>query len=298
MKILLAGGSGFLGQLLSTYFLQQGDELKILTRTPKRPNEIYWDGRQLGDWISEIEWADAVINLTGKSVDCRYTEKNRQLILNSRIESTAILAKAIATADNPPEIWINSSSATIYVHSESQQMTEDEGIIGDDFSMNICKKWEEEFFKIDLNTTRRVAIRTSIVLGKNAGAYPKLKTLTRLFLGGKQGNGRQFISWIHADDFCRSVHFILHHPEIVGPINLVAPNPETNKNFMSELRKSLKRPFGIGQPIWLLEVGAVIVQTETELLLKSRNVAPERLLEKRFEFLYPTLASALKNLSQ
>jgi uncharacterized protein (TIGR01777 family) len=297
MKILLAGGSGFLGQLLSTYFLNQGDELKILTRTPKRPNEIYWDARQLGDWISEIEWADAVINLTGKSVDCRYTEKNRQLILNSRIESTAILAKAIAKADNPPEIWINSSSATIYVHSESQQMTEDEGIIGDDFSMNICKKWEEEFFKIDLNTTRRVALRTSIVLGKNGGAYPKLKTLTKLFLGGKQGNGRQFISWIHADDFCRSVHFILHHPEIVGPINLVAPNPETNKNFMSELRKSLNRPFGIGQPVWLLEVGAVIVQTETELLLKSRNVAPERLLEKRFEFLYPTLPSALKNLS-
>jgi uncharacterized protein (TIGR01777 family) len=283
---------------LSNYFHQKGDELKILTRNPKRPNEIYWDARQLGDWIAEIEWADAVINLTGKSVDCRYTEKNKQVIVNSRVESTAILAKAISKATSPPSVWLNSSSATIYVHSESQKMTEDEGIIGDDFSMNVCKKWEEEFFKIDLNTTRRVALRTSIVLGKNGGAYPKLKTLTRLFFGGKQGNGRQFISWIHADDFCHAVDFILQHPEIVGPINVVAPNPETNTNFMRRLRKSLKRPFGIGQPIWLLELGALIVQTETELLLKSRNVAPERLLEKGFEFLHPSLDTCLNDLAK
>lgn len=295
-KILIPGGTGFLGQLLETYFSKNGDEVRILTRHPKRANEIYWDAREMGDWIAEIEWADVVINLTGKSVDCRYTEENKRLILASRLDSTAILSKAIAKAENPPLTWLNAASSTIYVHSEKQEMTEDEGIIGADFSMNVCKEWEACFFKDDLDHTRRVALRTSIVLGKNGGAYPKIRLLTKLFFGGKQANGAQFISWIHATDFCRAVEFTLNHPEIVGPINIVAPKPIRNKDFMKLVQKSLNRPFGIGQSRWLLEIGAKFLGTETELLLKSRNVIPERLLESGFTYEFGEIETCLGDL--
>lgn len=296
-KILIPGGKGFLGQCLARYFTGMGCEVRILSRQPQRINEFYWDNNAIGEWIAEVEWADVLINLTGKSVDCRYTEKNKRKILNSRIDSTEILAKAIQKCENPPELWLNASSATIYVHSETQQMTEDEGIIGDDFSMNVCKSWEDKFFKAELQSTRRVALRTSIVLGKNGGAYPKLRQLTRLFMGGKQGNGNQFVSWIHAVDFCKAVDFIMEHPEIVGPINIAAPNPVRNNDFMKFLRKSLGRSFGIGQSKWLLELGAKIIGTETELLLKSRNVIPERLTEKGFVFQYNSVESCLNSLA-
>lgn len=294
--VLIPGGTGFLGKLLEVYFTKKGDEVRILTRKPKRENEIFWDARERGDWIAEIEWADVVINLTGKSVDCRYTEDNKRLILSSRLESTAILSKAISKAENPPAVWLNAASSTIYVHSENQQMTEDEGIIGDDFSMNVCKQWEAAFFKDDLDHTRRVALRTSIVLGKAGGAYPKIRMLTKLFFGGKQANGAQFISWIHEKDFCRAVDFTLEHPEIVGPINIVSPQPIRNKDFMKLVQKSLNRPFGIGQSRWLLEIGAKFLGTETELLLKSRNVVPERLTESGFEFEFGEVEKCLEDL--
>jgi uncharacterized protein (TIGR01777 family) len=296
-NILIAGGTGFLGRSLETYFQTVGCEVHILTRNPKAKNEIYWDAQNSGSWTAELEWADVLINMTGKSVDCRYTEKNQQEIIASRIESTKILALAVQETKQPPNVWLNAASSTIYVHSETQQMTEDNGIIGDDFSMNVCKEWEAEFFQHDLMHTRRVALRTSIVMGKAGGAYPKLRQLTKLFMGGKQGNGNQFISWIHVVDFCKAVHFTIDHPEIVGPINIVAPQPMINKKFMAILRKSLNRSFGIGQPKWLLELGAAIIGTETELLLKSRNVIPERLLEKGFEFKYQTVEACLESLT-
>jgi uncharacterized protein (TIGR01777 family) len=295
-NILLAGGSGFLGRSLEKFFQTEGCEVRILTRNPKVKNEIYWDAKTNGDWISELEWADVLINMTGKSVDCRYTDENKKEILDSRIHSTGILAFAVQKAENPPNVWLNAASATIYVHSETQQMTEDDGIIGDDFSMNVCKQWENEFFKHDLLSTRRVALRTSIVMGKSGGAYPKLKQIAKLFLGGKQGSGNQFISWIHIEDFCAAIHFIIDHPEFVGAVNVVGPKPILNKEFMAELRKTVKRPFGIGQPKWLLELGARIIGTESELLLKSRNVIPERLLEKGFKFKYETAKACLEKL--
>ncbi len=295
-NILLAGGSGFLGRALENYFTNVGMKVRILTRNPKKENDVYWDAKHSGDWIADVEWANVLINLTGKSVDCRYTEANKSEIINSRVESTSILAKAVMEASSPPETWLNAASSTIYVHSETQEMTEDEGIIGDDFSMNVCKEWEAEFFKHDLEYTRRVALRTSIVLGPDGGAYSKLKPLTKLFFGGKQGNGNQFISWIHVLDFCRSVHFLMEKPGIVGPVNIVAPKPIQNKDFMHLLRKSLGRSFGFSQPKWLLEIGARIVGTETELLLKSRNVVPERLLENAFEFKFPTIQTTLEDL--
>lgn len=296
--ILMAGGTGFLGQVLTRYFEGMGFQIKNLTRNPTRDTDIFWNAKELGDWTKEIAWADVVINLTGKSVDCRYTPKNQKEIIDSRVQSTNILAEAIEAAEEPPALWINAASATIYIHSETQQMTEDEGIIGDDFSMNVCKKWEAAFFRTNLDHTRRVALRTSIVLGKKGGAYPKLKQLTNLFFGGKQGNGDQFISWIHELDFCRAVDFIIHHPNLVGAINIAAPQPIRNKNFMAVLRKSLGKKMGIGQSKWVLELGAKIVGTETELVLKSRNVIPERLLEKGFDFQFNTVEASLADLSR
>lgn len=295
-KVIIAGGSGFLGRHLAVYLESVDCEVYCLTRKPTLKNDVYWDGKNLGDWIAELDGAEALINLAGKSVDCRYNEKNKREILLSRTQSTAVLADAVKRVDNPPKVWINSSSATIYVHSESVHMTEDRGVIGDDFSMNICKKWEEEFYKHSLLSTRRVAIRTSIVLGNSGGAYPKLKKLTQLFLGGKHGTGEQFVSWIHIEDFCRGVLFVMNHQELVGSVNVVAPNPIVNRVFMKEMRKSLGRGFGIGQPKWLLEIGAAMIGTETELLLKSRNVYPERLLESGFEFKFSQIRPCLNDL--
>ncbi|NOQ73191.1 MAG: TIGR01777 family protein [Crocinitomix sp.] len=297
-NILIAGGSGFLGRSLETYFQAAGCQVHLLTRSPKAKNEIYWNAKNLGDWVAEVEWADVLINMTGKSVDCRYTEKNKLEILSSRIDSTQVLALAVQKTENPPTVWLNAASATIYVHSETQQMTEDDGIIGDDFSMNVCKKWETEFFKHDLLSTRRVALRATIVMGKDGGAYPKLRQIAKLFFGGKQASGNQFISWIHIVDFCAAVHFIIDHPEFVGPVNVAGPKPMRNKDFMTVLRKTVNRPFGLGQPKWLLELGARMIGTESELLLKSRNVIPERLLEKGFKFQFETVEECLGNLAK
>lgn len=291
--ILIAGGNGFLGQCLYEYFTEKGKKVRLLVRNPKFSHEILWDGKHFGEWTSQIEWADVLINLAGKSVDCRYTEKNKVAILSSRIDSTRVLCEAIQKAENPPSVWINSSSATTYVHSESQQMTEDEGIIGDDFSMNVCKQWEATFFQCQLNHTRCVATRTSIVIGRTGGAYPMLRRITAMFLGGRQGNGNQFFSWIAVQDFCRAMQFIIEHPELVGPINVTAPNPIRNKDLMKLIRKKMGIPFGIPQPKWILELGARLIGTETELLLKSRNVIPEKLEEAGFKFECSHIANSL-----
>jgi uncharacterized protein len=294
MKIIIAGGSGFLGKSLENHF--QNHEVWILTRNPKRPNEILWDAKTLGNWTESLEKADVLINMTGKSVDCRYNDENRAEILRSRIDSTNLLQRAVDNCKNPPKTWLNSSSATIYVHAETQLMTETNGIIGDDFSMNICKSWEKAFFAKPTPQTRKVALRTAIVLGREGEAFHKLKTITRLGLGGQQGNGRQKMSWIHVEDFCRAVEFIIRDEKINGAINISAPNPIDNQSFMKILRDKLKVPFGIPSPTFLLEIGTLFLQTETELLLKSRNVYPERLLNYGFRFRFETVDEALGEL--
>ncbi len=295
-KIIIAGGTGFLGQALESYFSLQGFELFILTRNPQNDNQVEWDGQSLGNWVSCLEDADVLINLSGKSVDCRYTKKNKQEILHSRIRSTQILQQAMEEAEKPPILWINASSATIYVHAEKHKMTERNGLIGDDFSMRICKAWEAEFFKTKMDHVRKVAARTSIVLGNSGGAFPKYKLMTQLGFGGHQGNGEQWMSWIHLEDFCRAITFIMANSEIQGPINITAPHPIINKEAMTLLRSKYKRKIGLNLPAWLLELGATIMGTETELLLKSRFVFPEILIEKHFEFKYSTLAESLRNL--
>lgn len=295
-RIIIAGGTGFLGDALMNYFHAKGDAVVILTRNPKKSNHIYWDARSVGDWLAELEGADVLINMTGKSVDCRYTEKNKKEILASRIDSTRVLHKALSQLKNPPKVWLNASSATIYMHAETIQMTEDSGCHGDDFSMNICKQWEHAFFEEELPKTRSVALRTSIVFDKDGGAFPVIKRLAKFLMGGKQGGGEQMVSWIHITDFCRAVNFSIENESIVGPVNIVGPKPLKNADFMALVRKHVKVPFGMSQPVWLLDLGARIIGTEIELLLKSRNVVPARLLEKGFVFKYNTMEECLAGL--
>ncbi|MBP2616730.1 TIGR01777 family oxidoreductase [Chryseobacterium jejuense] len=298
MKIIIAAGTGFLGQNLEKYFTEKGDQVYILTRKPQRKNEIYWDAKTIGEWKKVLEQSDVLINLTGKSVDCRYNEKNKAEIYGSRMNSTKILQEAVNTCSIPPKIWLNASSATIYVHSEKHLNTEENGVIGDDFSMNICKSWEAEFFKIHNEGIRKVALRTSIVIGNNGGAFPKLKMITKLGLGGKQGRGSQMVSWIHIDDFCNAVDWIIQNKSMEGVINITAPVPLSNEGMMKKLRKQLKAPFGLDAPVWQLEIASIFLDTETELLLKSRNVYPEKLMKSGFHFSYPTFDEAILNLSK
>lgn len=299
-KLIIAAGTGFLGDVLVNHFQDKFDEIVILTRGKSRVSNkikfVNWDAKTLSGWELELENATVLINLAGKSVDCRYTEANKKEILSSRIDSTNVLNNAVLQCENPPKHWLNSSTSTIYRHSEDKQMTEENGEIGDDFSMNVAKAWEKAFFETKTPKTLKTALRTSIVLGKNGGAFIPLKRLTQFGLGGKQGSGNQFISWIHEEDFARAIEFVIDK-EIIGVINIVSPQPVKNKIFMSKLRTQLNVPVGIPTPKLLLQLGAKIIGTEPELVLKSRNVIPERLNQQGFAFEFDTLDKALKNLT-
>lgn len=299
-KLIIAAGTGFLGQVLTNHFRDKFEEIIILTRGESKIKDtikyVNWDAKTFSGWEKELENATVLINLTGKSVDCRYTKKNKKEILLSRIESTKILNKAVTRCANPPKHWLNSSTATIYRFSLDKEMDEINGEIGNDFSMNVAQSWEKAFFKTETPNTLKTALRTSIVLGKNGGAFVPLKTLAKFGFGGKQGKGNQFISWIHEDDFARAINFIIEK-EIIGVVNIVSPKPITNRNFMALLSKSVGVPFGVPISELLLKLGSIIIKTESELVLKSRNVLPKRLLENGFQFKFDTLEKALKNLA-
>lgn len=294
--IIIAGGSGFLGQVLENYFSAKGFIVKILTRNPKSANELYWNAKDLGEWTKSLENAEAIINLTGKSVDCRYTDTNKKMIYDSRIDSTHVLGLAINLCENPPKVWFNSSTATIYEGSLTYENDEENGIIGNDFSMNIAKSWEEAFYSITNPNTRKIALRTAIVLGKKGGALIPLRKLTRFGLGGKQASGTQKVSWIHEQDFARAIEFLMNNENLRDNFNLSVPKPTINKVLMKTLRKTLNIPFGISHPTWLLQFGAKLIGTETELVLKSRNVIPKRLLDNGFKFKFETIESSLFDL--
>lgn len=283
-KLIIAGGTGFLGAALEKFFSDKKWQVLILTRTPRAINHIHWDGKNSGPWAAELERAELLINLCGRSVDCRYNPKNKKDILDSRITPTRLLNCELSKLKHPPKIFLNASSATIYVHSEDQPMTEATGVKGNDFSMTVVKQWESAFFEREIAGMRKVALRTSIVLGEGGGAWPKLKMITRLGLGGKQGTGLQKVSWINIEDFCRAVHHIVETKYLEGPINITGPTPIANKKFMAAVREKIKPYLHISQPIWLLELGSVLMRTETELLLKSRYVLPERLIKSGFTF--------------
>jgi len=299
MKIVVAGGSGFIGKILIETFKAQAD-IVVLTRgenrTVENVNYMHWDGEHIGAWTAVLTGADVLINLTGKNVNCRYTEKNKAEILNSRLASTRVLGKAVDEMRDPPSLWIQSSSATIYRHSEDLLMTEKNGELGNDFSEQVCLQWEGMFNRQILPQTRKVVLRTGIVLGASDSALPRLINLVKTGLGGKQGNGNQFVSWIHERDVVSTINWIIKNKKAEGVYNVVAPQPRTNQEFMKTLRKTLKIPFGLPAPAWLLTLGAWIIGTETELILKSRKVYPQRLLDEGFVFEFPDLKSALEDL--
>lgn len=298
-KLIIAAGTGFLGNVLINHFENKFAEIVVLTRgkasTSKNIKYINWDAKNLSGWEKELEKADVLINLAGKSVDCRYTEQNKAEIISSRIDSTRILNQAVLQCENAPKHFINSSTATIYRHSEDKSMDEYSGEIGDNFSMNVAKEWEKVFYETETPNTIKTALRTSIVLGKKGGAFIPLKKLTQLGFGGKNGTGKQFISWIHEKDFARAIAFVIEK-EISGNINIVSPNPIRNEDFTKKLQKAIGIPFGIPISKTLLTIGAKIIQTETELVLKSRNVIPKRLEENGFEFEFSDIDKTFKDL--
>ena len=298
-KLIIAAGTGFLGQVLVAHFKDKFDEIVILTRGKSKISDsikyVNWDAKTLSGWENELENASVLINLAGKSVDCRYTNANKKEIYDSRIDSTKILNEAVLNCKNPPKHWLNSSTSTIYRFSLDKQMDEFTGEIGDDFSMNIAKSWEKAFFETETPKTLKTALRTSIVLGKNGGAFVPIKMLAKFGLGGKQGKGNQFISWIHEKDFARAIEFVIEK-QLTEVINIVSPKPITNYEFMKTLRATIRIPFGLSTNKFLLEIGSFFIQTETELVLKSRNVIPKRLQKNGFTFEHETLEKAFKNL--
>lgn len=298
-KLVIAAGTGFLGQVLINHFKTKFEEIVILTRGKSQTIDgikyVNWNAKTFSGWEKELENASVLINLAGKSVDCRYTEKNKKEILLSRIESTKVLNKATLNCKNPPKHWLNSSTSTIYRFSLDKEMDEVDGEIGNDFSINVALSWEKAFFKTETPDTLKTALRTSIVLGKDGGAFIPLKTLVKIGFGGKQGKGNQFISWIHEQDFANAVDFVIDK-EMTGVINVVSPKPVRNADFMQKLRKAVGFLFGIPMNTFLLEIGSFFIRTETELVLKSRNVIPKRLLENGFQFKFGDLDKAFENL--
>jgi uncharacterized protein (TIGR01777 family) len=304
-RIILAGGSGFLGTALARKFTSRGDEVVVLTRSPEERNdgvrEVAWDAKSLGDWGALVDGSDVVINLTGRSVDCRYTERNRHAITASRVNSTRAVGEAIGRCAKPPRVWLNASSATIYKHT-FDRAADETGETGataeakDEFSLDVIYQWERAFAEAAAPVTRKVALRTTMVLGPESGVFPVLRRLTRFGLGGKMASGKQYMSWIHEEDFCRAIEWLIEHEELSGPVNLAAPNPVTNAEMMRLMRKTCGVPFGLPATRWMLEIGAFFLRTETELIIKSRRVIPGKLPASGFQFHFPELENALRNL--
>jgi uncharacterized protein (TIGR01777 family) len=297
-KIILAGGNGYLGTVLADHYKTITKEVIILSRHPRADDHnvktLLWDGKNEEAWVSELEDADLLVNLCGKNVNCRYTEKNKKEILDSRVNPTTLLGEVISRLKNPPKLWINSASATIYRHAEDLPQTEDRGEIGEGFSVEICKAWEKAFFDTDTPGTRKVALRVGIVFGKNDGVFPRLLNLVKIGFGGKQGNGRQLVSWIHEQDVAAITKWLLEHPEINGVVNATAPGSVSNALQMKLIRDVYGAKVGLPMPAWLLSIGAVFIGTETELILKSRWVLPKRLMESGYDFKYPEMKEAVE----
>lgn len=290
VKIVIAGGTGFIGRYLTQKFTDSNYEVLIISRS----GLIRWDNDAK---IKEaLEGAAMLINMAGKSVDCRYTKKNKKAILESRVFTTQRLQRILESCSAPPPVWINSSTATIYRHAEDRPMDEKNGEIGYGFSVNVAKAWEAAFFEQPLATIRKVALRTAIVLGKEGGALIPYKNLTRYGLGGVQGNGWQQFSWIHVEDLYRIICFVQHNKNLSGVYNASSPNPVSNKVFMEEMRRRIKPLFYMNSPVWLLQLGALLTGTDTELVLKSRWVVPQKLLDAGFQYNYDTMEKALDDL--
>jgi uncharacterized protein (TIGR01777 family) len=305
VKIVLAGGSGFLGRALAERFSSTGYEVVVLGRSAL-PNDypkarfVAWDAKSRGSWDKEIDGAGVLINLCGRSVDCRYNDENRRLIINSRVQATTILGEACAAATDPPKTWLNASTATIYSDRRGDHPSHDENSeeLGHGFSVGVAKSWEKSFYRQDLPGVRRVALRISIILGQEGGAFPVMRRFAKLGLGGRQGSGSQWMSWLHLDDWLGIIEWLLKNEQVSGAVNLAAPNPVTNAVFMREMRRRFA-PLGIGfpAPAFAVRFGAFFLRTAPELVLKSRKVVSRVLADGGYAFQYPTIKEALDDLS-
>jgi uncharacterized protein (TIGR01777 family) len=299
-KIILAGGNSYLGGVLAEYYRLKADEIILLARHPRASNDniktVVWDGRTEGDWVAQLEGAELLINLCGKNVNCRYTKVNRAEIINSRVIPTKLLGKVVEKLKNPPQLWINLSSATIYRHAEDRPQDEATGDIGTGFSIDVCQQWEAAFYHSTTPNTRKVVLRMGIVLGMADSAFPRLLNLVKFGLGGKLGNGKQYMNWVHEQDAAKCTEFLLQHTELDGAINCTAPMPIPNAQFMAAIRKAWGMPFGLPTPAWLLTIGMAIIGSETELVLKSRWVMPKRLLDAGYQFQFTEAEHAIKDI--
>ena len=296
MKIVIPGGSGQVGTILARAFCEEGHDVVVLSRRPTRRvwRVVKWNGVTLGDWCSEIEGSDVVINLAGRSVNCRYTPANRDEIRQSRVLSTHAVGRAISRAVRPPRVWLQASTATIYSHRYDAANDEHSGILGGSepaaprvwrFSIDVARAWEAAFAEAVTDKTRKVALRSAMTLSPDSGGvFDALLGLVRQGLGGHIGHGRQFMSWVHYQDFVDAVRWLIARDDIAGVVNVSSPNPLPNSEFMRILRDAWGAPFGLPIARWVLELGAVFMRTETELILKSRRLVPARLLENGFVF--------------
>lgn len=301
-RVVLAGGSGFLGGILAREFAARGAEVVVLTRTPReRPGggvrDVRWDGAAEGAWEEALEGADLIVNLTGRSVNCRYDAANRAEIVGSRTDSVAALARAIAGCSAPAPLWIQAGSLAIYGDA-GERLCDESAPHGSGFSVDVCQRWEAAFAAAPLPRTRRVLLRLGLVLGENGGVLAPLVTLTRCFLGGTVGNGRQHLSWLHEADFVRIVRWCIETEAATGVYNATGLASATNAEFMHALRRTLGRPWSPPTPAWLVRLGArFVMRNEPELALTGRRGFPMRLLREGFHFehtdLLPALASVL-----
>ena len=311
-RIVIAGGTGFIGNYIANY-LAENNEIVILTRNIRdsvnnafkhftiadalknKVRLVTWNGKDSGEWSKEIDGCDMIINLAGKSVNCRYTQKNKEEIFDSRTNAVKTIGGAVRNAVVPPKLWINAASATIYRNATDRSQDEYTGEFHNDFSVQVCKLWEKTFFEQRTPFTRKVALRMAVTLADGGVMIPYLN-LCKFALGGKQGSGRQMFSWVHIDDICRVIDFIWERNTLEGVYNVSSPNPVNNETFMQTLRNKTGTKIGLPAPAWLLKIGAAIIGTETELLLKSRWVLPTKLLENGFTFKYKMIDEAFEKI--
>jgi hypothetical protein len=308
LKIIIPGGSGQVGTILARAFVADGHEVEVLSRRPAAApwRVVSWDAETRGDWVNEIDGADVVINLAGRNVNCRYNAANRRAIVDSRIRSTHAVGQAIANAKRPPKVWLQASTATIYAHRYDAANDELSGILGGGekyapdtwrFSIDVAKSWEAAAEEIATPQTRKVLLRSAMTMSPDrGGVFDVLLWLVRRGLGGASGDGKQYVSWIHDRDFIDAVNWLIHHDDLAGAVNLCSPSPMPNAEFMRELRRAWGTRIGLPAAKWMLEIGAVFLRTETELVLKSRRVVPTRLLQSGFKFAFPNWPDAAADL--
>ena len=308
MKLVFPGGSGQVGTILARHFHAAGHEVVVLSRNPTSApwRVVLWDAETVGDWQAELDGADVVVNLAGRSVNCRYTAANRALIMDSRVRSTKAVGEAIARCERPPRVWLQSSTATIYAHRYDAANDEVTGIIGGSepdapaswrHSTDVAKAWEAAVDEADTPRTRKVLLRAAVTMSPDAGGiFDVMLGLVRKGLGGRAADGRQWVSWVHVVDFVRAVEWLIDRGDVSGPVNIAAPEPLPNAEFMREFRRASGTKVGLPAARWMLGLGARLMQTETELVLKSRRVVPGRLLADGFTFRFPDWPSAVRDL--